>query len=75
MGRRKKEKTIQVEEKSLIEGKDMTQGTTPEVQLETLEKEIDVARLELERTRMEIEEKKKDHNAPQSLRDMLIGLK
>lgn len=56
MGRPKKEKTIQIEEKTLIQENSMSQ----EVELESLQSEIDKARVELERTRLEIEEKKKE---------------
>jgi len=56
MARPKKEKSIQVEEKTLIDRIEMSE----EQQLESLQTEIDKARVELERTRLEIEEKKKD---------------
>lgn len=53
MARQKKIKTIQMEEK--IEGK-----MSGEIELESLQTEIDLARVELEKTRKEIAEKKSE---------------
>jgi hypothetical protein len=57
MARRKKQKSIQLDEKEVV----MTETAVEETQeqaLESVQNEIDLARVELERTKLEIEQKK-----------------
>lgn len=60
MGRRKKEKSLQIEKKEAVmtDVLDAPLIENDEKQLEAVQVEIDLARQELEKTRMEIEEKK-----------------
>lgn len=62
MARRKKEKSLQIEKKEVLmtEVLDVPAQLDNENQLESIQKEIDQARLELEQTKLAIEERKNE---------------